>query len=160
MMKVSEFAMKISEIMQSSPEAIFSRIGKGPYLYYGVDGELIIDCSLQRIFGYYVKDGKVLQDIDIYAYGFKKDESDTQQYVSADDLKRRFEGMEKEGFYEFIEPSECNGITLQVPSYCGYDELFYLVQKDRDMIVNCKPIEVAIQEEVDRRIKKSEELGR
>lgn len=76
--------MKISEIVQSSPEIILSKIGKGPYLYYDVNGDIGIDCSLERLLGYFIKDGEVIYDIDIYAYG----------------LKKRFEEMEKNDLYD------------------------------------------------------------
>ena len=148
--------MKISEIMQSSPEAIISKIGKGPYLYYDENGDIIIDCSLERILSFYVKDGIVLDDIDICAYGFKKDESDALQYIAADDLKKRFEEMESNDSYEYIEAVDNNGVILQVPSYCGFDELVYFFEDgETDMIVNCKPIESAIKEELQRRLEKS-----
>ena len=150
--------MKISEIMHSSPEVIISKIGNGPYLYYDSDGEITIDCSLERILNMYVKNGQLISDIEIYAYGFKKDEQDTHHYINAEDLKKRFAEMEKEDSYEFIEPMEDHGKILQVPGYCGFDVLLTLNDRGVDTLVNCKPIKDVINEEYRRRIEKSDNL--
>lgn len=152
--------MKISEIFRSSTEVIISKIGAGPYLYYDTSGEIIIECSLERLLNLYVKDGQILQDIDIFAYGFKSDENDTRQYINADDLKKRFEEMERNDSYEFLESVEDDGKIMYVPSYCGFNELLYYVESDTDMIVNCKPIKDVIQEEFRKRIEKSDSIRR
>ena len=154
--------MRISEILQSSPEVIISNIGKGPYLYYDNNPEktIIIDCSLERILNYYTKNGQVLYDIEIYAYGFKKDENDKLQYINADDLKKRFRQMEQNDAYESIEPEESNGKIFYVPSYYSFDELLYLYENNIDKIVNCKPIKDVIKEEFEKRIERSDSIRR
>lgn len=140
--------MKISEIIQSSHETIISKTGKGPYLYYDNNGEIIIECSLEKLLGSFVKNGQVFCDIDIYAYGFKKDANDTLQYINTDDLKN--------DSYEYIEAEKDNGKTLQVPSYCEFDKLLYFNENAVDMTVNCKPIKVVISEEFKRCIEKND----
>jgi hypothetical protein len=153
--------MKISEIIKSTPELIKARIGIGPYLYYSSDNQTInIDCSLGRIISMHMKDNEILNDIEIYAYGFKKNESDEHQYINEDDLKKRFEQMNNNGTYEYISAEENNGIVYQVPSYCGFDELLYFDKNNENLIVNCEPIKVVIQEEIQKRIEKSNMIRR
>ena len=149
--------MKISEIINSSEEVIKSKIGSGPYLYYFGD-EIIIDCSLERIVSYFSQGGQLLKDIEIFAYGFKKDQNDEHQYINEDDLKRRFDKMQQEDVYEIIIPEENNGITYQVPSYCGFDELLYYAENKEDVVVNCRPLNEVIQEELSKRKEKSDEI--
>ena len=153
--------MKISEIIKSTPELIRAKIGSGPYLYYLHDSsDIIIDCSLSRIISMHMKDNEILNDIEIYAYGFKVNEKDEHQYINADDLKKRFEKMEVEGIYEYISAEEDKGVIYQAPSYCGFEELLYFDENGENLIVNCKPIKVVIQEEMQKRIEKSDFLRR
>ena len=150
--------MKVSEILQATPEVIESKLGPGPYLYYSEDGKIIVDCSLERILSYYSKDGIVFQDIEIYAYGFKKSETDEHVYISEEDLRRRFDEMEAQDTYEYIEPMEFDGRVFQVPGYCGFDVLVYYDENGKDMQVNCKPLKTAIQEEINRRASISDQI--
>ena len=64
--------------------------------------------------------------------------------------------MEKNDSFEYIETVEEEGRTLFVPSYCGFDELVYFYENGDDIVVNCKPLKVAIEEEVQKRIDKSD----
>lgn len=150
--------IKISEILQSNPESVISKIGKGPYLYYGTNGKIYIDCDLQRILKYHMQNDKIVDDAEIYAYGFKKEENDNYQYINADDLKKRFEEMEKEDIYEIIEPQEQNGIVYQVPLYCGFEELSYFYENRMNLTANCKSINNIIEEEFQKRIIKSDTI--
>ena len=153
--------MKISEIIKSTPEMIKTKIGSGPYLYYSSDNrDIIIDCSISRIISMHMKDNEILNDIEIYAYGFKTNKNDERQYIKEDDLKKRFEKMEIEGIYEYISTEEDKGVIYQVPSYCGFDELLYFDENGENLIINCKPIKVVIQEEMQKRIEKSDLLRR
>lgn len=152
--------MKISEIIQSNLESTISRIGNGPYLYSNIDGQIFIDCDLNRILKNFIQDGKIVYDIEIYAYGFKKDENDNHQYINADELEQRFEEMAKNDTYEYIEPMEQNGVVYQVPSYCGFDELLYFAENGMDITVNCKPVNDVINEEYQRRLEISDAIRR
>ncbi len=152
--------MKISEIIQSNLESTISRIGNGPYLYSNIDGQIFIDCDLNRILKNFMQDGKIVYDIEIYAYRFKKDENDNHQYINANELEQRFEEMAKNDTYEYIEPMEQNGIVYQVPSYCGFDELLYFAENGMDITVNCKPVTDVINEEYQRRLEISDAIRR
>ena len=81
-MKGSIF-MKISEMIHLSPEEITSKIGNGPYIYQDFDGTIIVDGVLNRIISNYMKDGKIVYDASVYAYGFKREENDIIHYQIA-----------------------------------------------------------------------------
>ena len=148
--------MKISEMIHLSPEEITSKIGNGPYIYQDFDGTIIVDGVLNRIISNYMKDGKIVYDASVYAYGFKREENDNHQYIDADVLKKRFEDMTQDGVYEMIESEEQDGVVYQIPTYCGFDELLYYAESGMDVIVNCQPIKDVINEEYQRRIAKSD----
>jgi len=136
---------------------IKAKIGDGPFLYYS-GGKIVIDCSLDRILSYYMQGDNVLEDTEIFAYGFKKDKDDKLQYINSEDLKKRFEEMEEDDIYEIIMPEKDGEKTYQVPSYCGFDEVLYYDEEGYDYSVNCKPIKEIIREEIQKRIKKSDSL--
>ena len=143
--------MKLFEIIQSTPDEIYAKIGSGPFLYYGVHGEIKIDYSLDRILESFFRGGKIIHDTDIYAYGFRSGPEDTHDYINPDDLRERFQRMEEQDTYEYIGVEEKNGISYFAPAYCGFDDLLYYDNQGVDFIVNCKPVKVAIQKEYERR---------
>ena len=127
--------MKISEILNSSVDLVKSKIGIGPYLYYS-DGKIIISPSLEHIISCYTQGEQIIEDIEIYAYGFKNGNNDNLQYINPDDLKRRFEEMEKEDSYEIITPEESNGKIYYVPESCNFDTIsYYYYDCDRKILL-------------------------
>ena len=80
--------MKISEIIQSSPESTISRIGNGPYLYSNIDGQIFVDCDLNRILKNFMQDGKIVYDIEIYVYWFNNNTNDNNQYINNNELNK------------------------------------------------------------------------
>lgn len=146
--------MKLSEVLKVSKEEIQAKIGPDPYLYYDFEGSgKIYVSSLEYIKSLFVRNGEPVIDIELFAYGYKKDENDKLQYINPDDLDRRFEEMNKANIYEMIE--EDNTI-----SYGDLDLLMYYDENGIEVIANCKPSKQIIQEEIQRRIEISDGIRR
>ena len=141
--------MNLREIVKSNPEEIKRRIGVAPYLYLDRDtNELNAAASLGYILYVY---GKRINEvnIDVYAYGYKKEGSELE-YCDPGLVKKRFDKLTSEGHYEVIDEDGYADASYEVVEYLG--------EENKDAIVNGIPVKDFIKLEMEARIKKSDEL--
>ena len=88
-------------------------------------------------------------NIDVYAYGYKKEGSELE-YCDPGLVKKRFDKLTSEGHYEVIDEDGYADASYEVVEYLG--------EENKDAIVNGIPVKDFIKLEMEARIKKSDEL--
>lgn len=143
--------MKLKEIKELPLNIVEERIGKPPYLYCE-SGNIHVAQSLEYITMTYENTDISPDSIDVFAYGYKKDENDRLEYINPIVLANRFNKYSSEDVYECIEE---NGEI----SYMGFDELTYFYEAGKEMVVNGKPLKQFMMEEREKRKAINDELG-
>ncbi len=137
--------MKFIEILKSDPKVTYDRVGDGPYLFYDKNGKMLIAPNFQHLVSICSADKEHLQDIDVYAYGFKKDEYDTREYANPNEVAERFNQLNHDGVYECVREDD-------VPTYCDFATLEADLANGEDYLVNGVPLKQFVLAEKNRQI--------